>query len=269
MQLSLDHLTVTDTTPSRLAELAAATGCTGICPFLQSMAALPAMPACDLVTDAAERRATRAAIAAGGLGVDMVYPFVLAGRTVVAEVEPLLEVAAMLGARLANVLCYDRDPARRAGQLAALADLAGRYGIGLSLEFYPASQVRTLRDALATAAASGADIGVTLDLLHVMRGGDAAATMRLLADPRIRIAQLCDGPAQVPPDRRDEEASLQRCLPGEGHFDIAALLAGLRPGLPVTVEAPQQAALDAGVPALERARRAVEATHMLLRAARG
>lgn len=265
MQLSLDHLTVTDATPSQLADLAAATGCTGICAFLQSMESLRAMPVYDLGTDAAERRATRAALQAGGLTVDMVYPFTLASRTDVAAFEPLLEVAAELGAPLANVLCYDRDPLRRAERLAALADLATRYGIRLAIEFYPVSQVRTLAEALAVIDASGAAIGVTLDLLHVMRGGDAATTMALLAEPRIRIAQLCDGPAAMAPDQLDWEAAMQRQLPGEGVIDIPAFLAGLRPDLPVTVEVPQQAALDAGLSPLERARRAVEATRALLR----
>ena len=48
-RLSLDHITVTDTTPWQLAQIAAEVGCQGICPFLHSMEVLPAMPAYDLV----------------------------------------------------------------------------------------------------------------------------------------------------------------------------------------------------------------------------
>ncbi len=266
MQLALDHITVTDTRPSQLADLAAATGCTGICPFLHSMAELPAMPDYSLVIDAAERRATRAALKASGLTVDMVYPFTLAGRTVIRDFDPALEAAADIGASFANILCYDRDPARRAEKLAELAHLAAPYGVGLAIEFYPASQIRTLGEALALIDATGRDDpGVTLDLLHVMRGGEGADALPLLADPRIRIAQLCDGPAAVPPDPLEWEASRERQLPGEGTFDLPAFLAALRPDVPITVEVPQQAALDRGVPPLDRARRAVNAARAVLR----
>lgn len=261
MRLSLDHITVTDTTPSQLAELAAATGCTGICPFLHSMEVLPRMPEYNLVTDAAARRATRETLAATGMTVDLAYPFTMAGRSVVADFEPALAAAADLGAPFANVLCYDRDPARRIEKLAELAELAGGYGIGLAIEFYPPSQVRTLAETFATLDALGRpDAGVTLDLLHVMRGGEAAASMALLSDPRIRIAQVSDGPAEMAADRIEWEAGIQRLLPGEGVFDIPAFLAAIRPDVPVSVEVPQEAAIAAGVPSIERARNAVEAT---------
>lgn len=263
--LSLDHITVTDTTPWQLVELAAATGCTGICPFLHAMDVLPAMPHYNLVTDAAARRTTRNALAANGITIDLLYPFTMAGRTVVADFTPALEAGAELGAPLANILCYDRDPVRRTEKLAELAELAARYGIGLSIEFYPPSQVRTLADALADIDRIGrSDIGITADLLHIMRGGDAAASMALLSHPSIRIAQLADGPAKMPADRNEWEAGLQRELPGEGGFDIRAFVAGLAPHVPLSVEAPRQSALDAGITALDRARAAVAATRACL-----
>lgn len=258
--LSLDHITVTDTTPWQLVELAAATGCSGICPFLHSMAVLPAMPHYDLVRDPVARRMTRKALAATGITVDLIYPFTMTGRTIVADFAPALEAGAELGAPLANVLCYDRDPSRRAEKLAELAELAASFGIGLGIEFYPPSQIRTLAQALAEIEQIGRiDIGVTLDLLHIMRGGDVGASIKLLSDPAIRIAQIADGPAEMAAERLEWEAGLQRLLPGEGVFDIPAFVAALDPKVPLSVEAPQQSALDAGVPALDRARAAVDA----------
>lgn len=260
-RLSLDHITVTDTTPAQLAELAAATGCSGICPFLHSMEVLPAMPDYDLVRDPAARRATRAALAATGMAIDLIYPFTMAGRTVVADFAPALEAGADLGATLANVLCYDRDPARRTEKLAELADLAASFGIGLAIEFYPPAQVRTLAEALAEIDRAGrANIGVTADLLHIVRGGDWDQSLALLSDPRVRIGQIADGPADMAADRIEWEAGIQRLLPGEGAFDIPAFLAALNPGVPISVEVPQQSALDSGVSSLERARAAVDAT---------
>jgi sugar phosphate isomerase/epimerase len=263
--LSLDHITVTDTTPWQLVELAAATGCSGICPFLHSMAVLPAMPPYDLVRDPVARRTTREALAATGITVDLIYPFTMAGRTVVADFAPALEAGAELGAPLANILCYDREPARRAEKLIELAELAASFGISLGIEFYPPSQIRTLAQTLAEIERIGrTDIGVTLDLLHIMRGGDVDASMVLLSDPAIRIAQISDGPADMAADRIEWEAGLQRLLPGEGVFDIPAFVAALDPKVSLSVEAPRQSALDAGVPALDRARAAVEATRASL-----
>ncbi|MBN8848089.1 MULTISPECIES: TIM barrel protein [unclassified Sphingomonas] len=263
--LSLDHITVVDATPSQLANLAGETGCAGMCLFLHPMAVLPAMPDFALIGDTPERRATRDAMRTGRVTLDLVYPFTLAGRTDVAAFEPALETAAWLGGRLANVLCYDREPARRVEKLAALAELAGGYGIALAVEFYPPSQVGSLLEALALVEAAGrADIGVTLDLLHLQRAGEMPGALPLLADPRIRIAQVSDGPLAIAADRIEWEAGNERQLPGDGVFDIAGFVAALAPDCPVSVEVPRQSALDAGRSMLDRARRAVETTRAVL-----
>jgi sugar phosphate isomerase/epimerase len=260
-RLSLDHITVADATPAQLVEFAVATGCSAICPFLHSMAVLPAMPEFNLAHDRAALRQLRGALEDNGIGIDLIYPFTMAGRTAVADFEPLLDAGAELAAPLANVLCYDRDPVRRTEKLIELAELAAGFGIGLAVEFYPPSQVRTLAAALDEIDRSGrTDIGVTLDLLHIMRGADTSANMALIGDRRVCIGQLADGAETLAADKREWEAGLQRLLPGAGAFDIAGFVKMLNPAVPLSVEIPQQSALDAGVPAIERARRAVDAT---------
>lgn len=258
-RLSLDHLTVADASPSMLAELAARTGCAGMCAFVRPMDVLPAMPEFELIGDTPERRATRDAMRAGGVALDLAYPFTLGGRTDIAGFEPALETVAWLGGASANVLCYDREIARRHAKLAAFAELAGSYGIGLAIEFYAPSQVRTLADALATIEATARDdIGVTLDLLHLVRSG-ARLDQTRLAIPRIHIAQLCDGPADIGPNGFEAEAGRERMLPGEGAFDGPAFLAALPGDVKLSVEVPRQSAIDAGIPMLDRARAAVDA----------
>jgi sugar phosphate isomerase/epimerase len=106
---------------------------------------------------------------------------------------------------------------------------------------------------------------VTADLLHIMRGGDAEASMALLSHPAIRIGQIADGPADMPTDRIEWEAGIQRLLPGEGAFDIPAFVAALAPQVPLSVEVPQQSAIEAGFFALDRARAAVDAARAALR----
>lgn len=263
--LSLDHITVVDTTPSQLVETAARAGCSGACLFLHPMAELPAMPQFELIGDTPERRATRDAIRASGVTLDLVYPFTLAGRTVVEAFEPALETTAWLGGRLANVLCYDREPGRRRDKLAALADLARGYDIDLAIEFYSPSQVGSLGEAFMTLEALGRpDIGITLDLLHLIRAGETAIDARLLADRRIRIAQVSDGPATISADWIEWEAGIERLQPGDGAFDIAAFVRTLAHDCPVSVEVPRQSAIDAGVPVIDRALAAVAATRAAL-----
>ncbi|GLV30726.1 hypothetical protein TomTYG75_32400 [Sphingobium sp. TomTYG75] len=258
-RLSLDHITVTDTTPWQLAEIAAEVGCEGICPFLHSMEVLPAMPAYDLVRDPQALRQTRAALAATGVTVDLVYPFTMAGRTNPADFIPALETGAALGAPLANVLCYDRDPIRRTEKLVELAELAAPFDIALAIEFYPPSQVQTLRAALDEIARSGrSDIKVTADLLHIMRGPEPDTSFPLLNHPAIAIAQIADGPTTIDPSDIEREAGIQRQLPGQGTFNIPAFLHALNPTTPISVEIPQQYAIDQGINPQMRAQMAVD-----------
>ena len=265
-RLSLDHITVTDTTPWQLAQIAAETGCAGICPFLHSMEVLPAMPPHDLVRDPAALRTMRDTLAATGVSVDLIYPFTMAGRTNPADFAPALETGAQLGAPLANVLCYDRDPARRADRLSELAELAASFGIGLAIEFYPPSQIQTLAQAIAQIDSIGrSDIGVTLDLLHIMRGPEPEASLALLAHPAIAIAQLSDGPPAIDPATLEHEAGIQRLLPGQGSFNIPAFLNALNPSTPLSVETPQQNAINAGQSPRQRAQQAINAVRGFLR----
>lgn len=265
MRLSLDHITVADATPPRLVEAAVETGCQGICLFLHPMEVLPAMPPFDILGDTPDRRQTLDAMRAGGIALDLAYPFTLAGRTEIKQFEPLFETVAVLGGRLANVLVYDRVPERRREKLFALANLAAGYGIDLAIEFYPPSQIPSVGAALAELDAVGhPGIGVTADLLHLTRSGDMPSALPLLGDPRIRVAQLADGPAEIPPDLIEWEAGLQRQLPGTGVFEIAAFVGALAEGVPVSVEVPQEAALAAGVTLMERARNAVDAARRQL-----
>ena len=264
-RLSLDHITVTDTTPWQLAEIAAETGCQGICPFLHAMEVLPAMPPYDLVRDPQALRRTCAALAATGVKVDLIYPFTMAGRTDPQDFAPALETGAALGAPLANVLCYDRDPNRRSERLIELAELAATFDIALSIEFYPPSQVRTLAQALEEITRTGrSDIKVTADLLHIMRGGEAQESMALLNHPAIAIAQISDGPASIDPDTIEHEAGIERLLPGQGMFNIATFLNALNPNTPISVEIPQQNNINAGQPPQLRANNAVKAAKTVM-----
>ena len=268
IRLSLDHITAVDTDPVALVGAAADHGCAGICLFLQSMEVLPHMPRYDLVGDRAARADCAAAMADRGVVLDLAYPFTLAGRTNIADFETALACAAELGAPLVNVLAYDREPARRVDRFGAFCDLAGGFGLGVVVEFYPVSQIGSLFDALAlvTAIDRPGRVGVNVDILHLMRSGGTMAELAAAPAELILYGQLCDGPADMAPESLGQEASSARLLAGEGVFELAAFVRALPEGCPVSVEIPRDAALAAGESRTERVARAVNGVRRVLAA---
>jgi sugar phosphate isomerase/epimerase len=268
--LALDHLTAIDAAPVELVELAAETGCASVCLFLQPMDVLPRLPPVDLVSDLAARRALKARCAATGVGLDLAYPFTLSGRAALDDFIPVLDAAADLGARSANVLVFDRDPLRRADKFAGFCERARGFGLGVVVEFFPACQVRTLAEALALTMPIGrpGEVGVNLDLLHLMRSGGTFAEVAAAPPGAILYAQLCDAPADRPLEERDWEASFDRYPLGEGAFDVTGFLTALPADVRLTVEIPRESATAAGVSARDRVRVAVESTRRALAVAR-
>jgi len=262
LDFALDHLTVTDTTPSQLVRVAAHAGYRAVCLFMQPMEVLPRMPAFDIYGPTEERRLTKALLDDLGIGLDLAYPFTLSGRTVVETFAPALETAAYLGAKAVNVLAYDREPQRRQEVFAAFCDLALAYGLDVAVEFFPTSQVRTLDAALDLTAAYGAPgkVGVNLDLLHLVRSGAALADICAVPAEALLYAQFCDGGVAGEREGWDFEASSQRLYPGEGTFDLAGFAAALPKAIRASIEIPREDLLVAGVPVDERAARALAAT---------
>ena len=259
--LALDHLTVADTTPSQLIEIAGAVGARAVCMFLEPMAVLPRMPWFDLYGPTPERYETKLRMNDLGIGLDLAYPFTLSGRTDVAAFRPALETASFLGARAVNVLVYDREPARRTEVFERFCILALAHGLQVALEFYPPSQVRTLTDAvsLAQTAEAPGQVGVNVDLLHLIRSGNGPRDLLDAPPGAVFYAQFCDAPATCAMERREGEASSHRLYPGEGELDVAGFAEALPYGVSASVEAPREDLILAGVPPGERARRAVEA----------
>lgn len=266
MRLALDHLTVGDCDPLQLAMAARAANCDAICLFLHSMAVLPLMPCFDLTKDRTQRRELRRCMDELGLSLDLAYPFTLHGRSEAADLRPALECAAELGATLVNVLSYDRDPSRQAERLAAFCDATRSFGLGVALEFYPLSQVRSLAEALDVVGSIGcpAGVGVNVDLLHLVRSGGTNAELASVPEGSIVYAQFADGPARCEQSDMAREASSDRMLGGGGAFDLAAFARALPPGCRASVEIPRDAEARAGVPINERAVEAVESVRAAL-----
>jgi len=269
-RLALDHLTVTDTIPSQLVEVAAEVGCEAVCLFMRPMDVLPRMPHFELIGATAERRETRMRCEDLGVGIDLVYPFTLAGGNDIGAFLPALETAAYLGARAVNVLIYDRNPTRRLDAFGSFCGLVAAHGLEVAVEFYPLSQIRSLGEALDLVGQRlPGKVGINVDLLHLKRSGGEVSQLAAAPADLIRYAQYCDGVAIVEQSQWAWEASSQRVLPGAGVFDLAAFARALPQDVRASVELPQEDALSSGLPVVERARRAVTAVRAAIDPVRG
>lgn len=257
---ALDHLTAVEATPPELVEIASRAGYGGICLFLRTIEGL-GMAGFDLVEDPGLMTETALRLEGSGVSLDLAYPFTLSSRTQAGDFERDLDAAARLGARAVNVLVFDRDLQRRQDAATALCQSAETRNLGLVIEFFPASAVRSLAEAVALVeAVDRPAAGVNLDLLHLHRSGGRVEDIAHTPSDLVRFVQICDGPYSLDPACWREEASLQRALPGQGEFDIGRALELLPAGTPRSIEVPDLGGRQAGESGLTRARRALQAT---------
>jgi sugar phosphate isomerase/epimerase len=248
-RLALDHITVVDATPLQLADIAFEAGFRAISPFLYSLDVMCQMPAYDMVADLAMRAQFIERLETLNLQVDIAYPFTFSKRTILSEFTETLACAKEVNARFVNVLHYDRDPESRKDSFARFCDLANNFGLRTLVEFYPASQIRTLEDAYELVSSVGGPnvAGINVDILHLMRSGGAAADLAAIPPEYISYAQLSDGPAHCAADLRAREASEERMLPGQGEFDLQAFINALPKACPLSIEVPHMSDLACGV----------------------
>jgi len=264
MKLALDHLTVTDTTPIDLVRAAAASHCEGFCLFMQSLEVLPRMPVFNLIDSPTEQRDLKAVMQAASVRLDVAYPFTLAGRTDIKSFQAGLECAAFLEAEFVNTLVYDRNDARREDNFLIFIEMARQNGLKVVVEFFPGSQIMSLADALALVSLADRphEVGVNVDLLHLMRSGGTLDDLKAAPEAFILYAQICDAPFE-PHLSREVEASAQRCLIGEGDFDVAGFMAALPSHCKMSVEIPQEDAILGGQSATQRAQQAVKSVKQI------
>jgi sugar phosphate isomerase/epimerase len=270
----LDHLTMLDIAPPEFVVVAAGAGFDAVglrvAPVSPGEQAWPVSPGSPMLAETMRR--------CGGTGL-----FVLDVEAIrfgpasdLAGCEPVLETAAVLGARYLNVICDDPDTGRFADHLAELVRLARPYRVRPVIEFTAWRPIRTLGGAVAIARGSDG-AGLLLDTLHIQRCGVTAADLAGLDPALLGYLQLCDAPARPPhgigvPAQMPRgqhvsagedavlEARTMRLLPGEGELPLTELLGVLPDNLPVSVEAPSLAARREFTPAqfATRIRQALE-----------
>ena len=222
-----------------------------------------------IVGDTPLVRETARRVTDSGVRVLDIEIFRLKPDTQVEDYRPALETGARFGARHALVAGNDPDETRFADRFGALCDLAAEFGICANLEPMPWTDVKNFAQGARVLAAAGrANSGLLMDPIHFDRGGSRPDEIRGVPRDWLRYAQLCDAPAERPVDVQGLllQARAERLMPGDGGLDLLGILRALPRDIPLSVEVPMQT-LARTVPALERARRLLDKTRILLQRA--
>lgn len=257
---SLSALTVLELSPPDMVTCAREAGYSHV--GLRLIPATPTEVSWDTIGDTALIRETLARLSDHDIGVLDVEILRLKPETSVRDFEAVFATAARLGARNALIADNDPDPSRFVDNFAATCDLASRYGIAPSLEPMPWTEAKNFAEGVDLVRRAARDNGgVLIDPLHFDRGGSEASEIASAPQALIRYIQMCDAPAERPTELTEllRQARADRLLPGEGKLDLAGILRNVPADTPISMEIPQEA-LVATVPAVERARRALEAT---------
>lgn len=252
----LDHLSLVNLDALTVIEAAASAGFAAVSLFVTP---IPISPTPDLVADRRARSAVIAALRDTGLRAGIIEPFMLEADPDWALLESSVELTAELGGTV-NILGLDPDHARLRESLARMVEICRQAAVPAIIEPYPLSSIRSPAQALEIAHSLGAEVGLCIDTLHVMRSGGSWDDVACLPADRIRHVQLNDGPMEPPQDRVNE-AVFDRLLPGEGEFNLGALLPLLPAHATIAVESPSRA-LAKGEPH-ERAVRLMDAMKTL------
>ncbi len=182
--------------------------------------------------------------------------------------QDLFDIAETFGARSLNavdVFGGDWSIAAATEAFAGLCDRAIERGLLVHIEWLPWSRIPDVATAWEIVRdADRPNGGIAVDAWHYVRSGADEATLRAIPGERILGLQLDDGP--LAPEANLVEATLhERLLPGEGEFDLGALMTALRACgavAPIGVEVFSDELHALG--ATEAARRAGDATRRLL-----
>jgi sugar phosphate isomerase/epimerase len=201
----------------------------------------------------------RSAARRRGVRISSVSGYYLTPATRIEHLLANVAAARALGAPLIAQGCFEDDHARAAALLRDYAAAARQAGLRIALEFMPMSGLKSIGQAQAVIAQSGAgNVGLLIDALHLARSGAGPREVRALDPAAILLTQLCDAPAALAEGSTlFDEAMSGRLYVGDGGLDLAGLVQALPPGAEIELETPVVA--HAGLTPARRARHAAEA----------
>lgn len=258
---ALEQLSALELDPLSFVEVAARSGYDGIGFHLESLPVAHAA-SYSMTSDPDLFAAFVRRIGEAGLFVHVIEPFLIMPEISRDTHLRNLDLAARLGARVCGTLAFDADESRRSERLAELVADARDRGLELTIEPYLESSWATFSEAVAAADAAGDNAGITLDVLHVIRGGERWDAVGRVSPDKIKTIQISDGTLEKPANW-PLAAITERGVPGEGAFDLAALVPLLPVDVPIGIEVPSLS-LAARMPAAERTAYLLERTRNLL-----
>ena len=238
-RFSLAHLSVIRLAPPQVIEVAARTGYETV--GLRLIGGTEITPAYPLMGDKSLMRATKAAMAATGVGVLDIEFVRITPETDVSSLEPFAAAGAELGARYMITSAYDPDLSRLTHRLAAISDLALRYGLRAVLEFFPWTVVPDLSAAVKIVeAAERPELGILVDTLHFNRSTSAFDELDRISASRLPFVHVADAPVQASYTTEEllHAGRVERLPPGEGGIDIKRILSHMPQDIPVALEVP-------------------------------
>lgn len=271
-RLALHQITALEASPQQLVSLAAEAGCERVCIFVRA----PDQPIVDrdgslfrfptvLPDEVADMKAC---MEMHGISIMNAEFFPIEEYTDWEIYIPALDLANALGAERIVVHVNVTDETRAVQSLTRICDLAADRALKVGLEFMGISPgCNSLARALHFVEQAGRpNLGVAIDALHLIRTGGTIEEVAALHPQHIAYVQLCDGAGL---DRCDDvndyfTEAFDRLAPGEGVFPLAALMRALPPQVDVDIEVPSRSREKRGELAIDRVRRAVEASFNLL-----
>jgi sugar phosphate isomerase/epimerase len=261
--LSLHQITAMDAGPAGLVSIAAEAGCDGVCIFTHiptgvDKALFPAV-------DEANKGALWAVMRDRNVAVSNVEFFPITATAKNADFCAGLALGAELGAARAVCHIHDAQRERAVETLGNLADMAAGYGLSLGLEFMGMTAgCRSLDQAVwFVDQVARPNLGIAIDMLHLVRTGGTAADVAALDAAYISYAQICDGHGVHRSTEYMEEA-FGRAMPGDGDFPVLAIVEALPPGCPLDVEVPCSNPAEHNTTTYEWAREAISRSRALI-----
>lgn len=254
-RLGMEMLTVLSMPPADYVRLAGKLGCATVSsglsglPFDRYGVAPAPYPAWSLRDDPALRRETLAALRDTGVKIGLAEGFSATAAEDVDRFAADLDIFAELGAVRLNGICLEDDMVMAVDQLGKLADMARERGMSFTIEFFPCDGINSFERALAVIDGIGRDRAqVLLDTMHFFRTGATLQDLRAAGPDAVGYVQLADSP-NVPPDEHYfRDAMFARLVPGEGELPLRELIAALPADMPISVEVPRLADMQAEGP---------------------
>jgi sugar phosphate isomerase/epimerase len=264
-------LTLLGMPPVEHVKLAAELGCVSISTGLMGLPLgqfgypdFKPYPAWSLQADPALRRELKAAMRDTGVRIGLGEGFRVRPEADLRDQGGDLDIMAELGGERINAVSMEPDMARTLDQLAHLADMVIERGMKFIVEFAPPNAINSLPGALAAADHVGADrCQVMFDSMHFFRSGATVADIAAIDPARIGYAQMCDAPLVSKAGSYMQEAMFARMIPGEGELPLREWIAALPADLPIGLEVPMIAELQAGLSPRDHAARVVAAARAL------